>query len=556
MLTGFILIVYILLLSWLSGISANLLLSRILKTETTSFHPGIIILLGLLAMASSLQIVHLFGSISYGSHLLIWSINGFVFLFYRPLYRKQIADQLNVIRHNHLAFWFPALLVAALINLIGRAGVGDIGDYHLQAIQWDEKFKVVPGLGNLRRQLGNNSNWFLLHAFAGCWFLNLKSVYVLNAVLLIVSCLYFLPAEGKKNNLMKSVILIYIVLMSFRKYVGAVTNDYAITIFTLMIFTEWVERDRTDLVAKLMLVLMLLMLPTLKLSAITLLIIVPGFMVFLFQSKAEWKYSLVIIVSGIIVFVPWFITNYLQSGYLIYPLEQTGWLAPDWQMRPATLVYERVINMANERLAGMPIDEVMKLSFMQWFPHWIKNLDVFSKLLIGLFLFLPIVNLFRVIRDKNLFAEVKRRLHEQQVFILLLTIAVAMPVWFFNAPATRFVFGYLVFFIAWNVHLLFADGSIKIKRVWLISAASIILLGNGLLFIHEKLNATKFQESLLRPLPYGSNQLRYVPLPLGYVRSPLAGEQCWDADLPCSSIIDSTLHWRTTDLDDGFALNQ
>ena len=170
---------------------------------------------------------------------------------------------------------YALFLVGAIVNIMARPATGDAADYHFQAIRWMEEYQVVPGIGNIRRQLGNNSNWFLLNAFFGFSFTGLRSVYVLNASLLLMACFYFSSAFEKILNgnfekyfIIKSLILFYLMLTVFRKYIGAVTNDFPITVLTLYVFSLLLETNREDVFKRMMIIFFVAVMITFKLSAL------------------------------------------------------------------------------------------------------------------------------------------------------------------------------------------------------------------------------------------------------------------------------------------------
>lgn len=554
MLTGALFLLYAFLVAWASGIVCIRLLSLLLKTELTVSHALFLLIPGLCFDALLLQLLHLFLPMGWMAHLLLLLLIVALLLPLKSEWKTYGRQLLQDCFGSplHLVF-FGVVAFAALLNLAGRAGVGDIGDYHLQAIRWDEQFPVVRGLGNLRRQLGNNSNWFLLHAFFGMGFFGLKSVYVLNALLLIVSTVYFIPRKNDPNFILKGVIFLYLILMAYRKYVGAVTNDYAITIFTLMAFTEWIQQPSKDWSKKAPLLLVFLMLTTFKLSAITLLLIPAGWL--LMKSVDTLRRGVFILsLFSLLIFTPWLQTNVLKSGFLLYPVDQLDLFDVDWKMRAETLQYERAINIANERVPGVELKIVEQMPFSQWFMHWIKHLDGFSKFLLALFgvdaLFLIIALSIR--RSRKRWKEIIRK---EQSAILLITIACAMPVWFMNAPATRFIFGYLIFYIAWMVQHRFSISRFNhlFQSRWVMFGGIVLLLAGGIFFTKLYLPADRFQRSLITLLPYGNNPMQRISLPRGgYVMMPEEGKQCWDAEIPCTSIMDPELQWRTERLEDGF----
>jgi hypothetical protein len=520
-------------------------------------HSSLIVMLGSCILALELQIVHLWQAIDGTAHILVWAIN----IGLGILLKTNLTDCWQQLKADTFSspiqsLFTLALLFSALLNLTGRAGVGDIGDYHLQAIQWNEHYPGVYGLGNLRRQLANNSNWFLLHAFAGCWFLGLKSVYVLNALLLFLAGIYCFPRKGDTQGILKATVLLYLCLMAFRKYVGAVTNDYVVTIFILILFTEWLKPETNK--NPLLLLLILLFLPTFKLSAMALLLMVAGMPWLISKQPQQIKQYGCLILVGLLVYIPWFITNIRLSGYLVYPIPAIDWFAVDWKMRPETLTYELNLNKAMERVPGMDIMQVLQMPFSQWFPQWLKHLDSFSLLLLLLFFGGALTYLLLSLLVSRFRSRLFSLLPPAETLCILITTIAALVLWFVNAPATRFVFGYLVFGIACMLQLAFTYFNKTVSGKFpsrLIGLCMALLLVNGALFVRQYLPAEKLQASLISPLPYSTDQLQKVELSTGnFIYSPQPDKQCWDCPLPCTSIIDSSLQWRGSELEEGFRL--
>lgn len=511
-----------------------------------------LVLPGLCMDAVLLQAVHLVIPMDIRAHAIVW-VSIAALLYATKTKPIPFGIQLwDVLMKNKWAVL--TALAAALLNLAGRAGTGDIADYHLQAIAWDEQFAVVKGLGNLRRQLGNNSNWFLLHAFFGLHFLGLKSVYILNAMLLIVALVYFAPRRDEPLYNLKSVVLMYVALMAYRKYVGAVTNDYAITLFILMVFTEWLDFRKGN-ISRLPLIVVLMMLPTIKLSAITLLLI-PAIWLWLQFKGHHYKRIWAVLLAGVVIYVPWLTTNVMHSGYLIYPLDQIDLFKVDWKMHASTLQYERAINIAHERVPGVAPELVRAMPFGEWFTHWLNHLDRFSLFLLVSFS-AGVVWLCMGFLHERRRQVLKERMLSGEAWILLGSVALAMPVWFMNAPATRFVFGYLVFFMAWmSLHLFQNSGTFWFRMkpvIYVVVWGSLVL--QGVLFMRQYLPAEKFGSSLLMLQPYRTQANQKVDLAGGgYIMMPLSDQQCWDTEIPCTSILDPGLEWRGSSLAEGFRI--
>jgi hypothetical protein len=529
MLVSGLVLIYALFTCYISG---SIFQSILFRYSRSRIHvsPVITVLIGLIWIGILLQVFHLFIGIGYESHVLIWVFNLSMFVL--------LKSSVSISSPSHLRDYafYTFLFLCALINVSGRAGVGDIADYHLQAIQWIETHKTIPGLGNLRRQLANNSVWFSLQAFFGLHFFGLKSVYILNALLLLLSGIYFSPSRNDRYPLVKIVALVYLMLMGFRKYVGAVTNDYAVTVFTLILLHEFISQPRRSLHWQMLICMLLIAMPTIKLSAIALLI--PACYVvyiFLFQQR----FTFFIILISLLIYIPWLYTNHIQSGYLVYPLKVTHVLAADWTVPSEILDYERNINIANERAPGIELETALSMKFVEWFPKWLLHLDLFSVTLLASFL----VSLMFIVY-------VRRKINTLQ-WIVIATVMIGFVIWFSQAPAIRFMFGYIVFTIG------LALGLWKTKfsyTYYAIPICSLLLCVNMILFINMHLRQKSLSSILLKPEPYATDILVPHQLPNGTIYTTEPNKQCWDGNIPCSTEIYNGLEYRGKTIADGFRI--
>jgi len=532
MLACLLFLVYTIAVAWVAGICTTALINRVVGVPADVQHPTITVLSGLCFIAVLLQLFHLFHAIDSWAHIYIWVILALLWWFTKG-YHPTVKWQLGVSGYALLV----VTVVAACINASGRAGTGDIGDYHLQAIRWMEEYAAVPGLGNLRRQLGNNSNWFLLHSFTGLHFTDLRSVYTLNTVLLISGIAFFIPQSNDPFLKLKTVILIYLSAMAYRKYVGAVTNDYAITVYTL-VFWSWLYMQQSMNAAKVLLIAFItLTMITFKLSAIAGAVI-PMWLYITSADKRKLTVSLPMV--ALLILIPWLYTTYIHSGYFVYPLAQTGFLNPDWQMPAEQLKFERDINIANERVPGIDVAAVLAMPFTTWFPLWLQKLDYFSMILL-------LAGLCAVVFHVIQFAKSKKSHTLHALFISV--IAVALVIWFTQAPAIRFVFGVLVFFIAYTFQSVSLSG-IHTRANYLIHYVCIgIMVAGNVVFLKQIKNP-----AWLYPEPYTSQTMNYVNLKNGYVWQPAAGEQCWDSPLPCTGLLNKNMVWRSKNMQEGFRI--
>lgn len=565
MLISLLLIGYTLLTAYILGLLFLHTFKKWLhiKTETDEF--SFTAISGLCWLAIVLSIQHIFVHIGLWSHLLVWFINALLWTTDNRYFYSAIQKQFGLFRNKprQVLILYSLFLFGAIINIMARPAVGDAADYHFQAIRWMEEYKVVPGIGNIRRQLGNNSNWFLLNAFFGFSFTGLRSVYALNASLLMIATVFFagsvekfLAGTKEKYFIVKVMILAYLMLSVFRKYVGAVTNDYAITVFTLFVFTTLLDSSAQDIFKRMMLVFFIAVMVTFKLSALPMVLLA-----LLILYKAAGKLNIKIAVGFGVVFVmlltPWIYTNIMHCGYPAFPISTIDIIDADWKMRKSVLEWEVMANLAWARVPNMDVAVSSTYSFAQWFPLWIKSLDGFSKFLLcgaivssSLMLMLFSIKKYRKIILDNV--------KDENVFIII-TIAVALYLWFTHGPTPRFVFAYLVFLLSAQFRMLNHIFEILGKTVNKLSKHVFLLIAaiffvSCTVFLPSYFTVDSFAGSLIVPRKYTEVIMKRVELAKGYMNVPEANGQCWDSPLPCTSLPDTTLMWRGETMEEGFKI--
>lgn len=555
MIISALLLIYNLIIAFVAGLAANKLLSKAIGITNPIIHPTLVVLSGWFFMGIALQIFHLFHRIDFTAHLFIWSLLSLVFAAHaKSLVKDAIASLHQIATKQHLVVAL-SLFVAVLVNIIQRKADGDIGDYHLQAIRWAEEYAVVPGIGNIRRQLGNNSNWFLLNAFSGFGFLKLRSVYTINAGLVILVGIYVAPHLKQHYWLRNLVLLGYFSVVATRKYTGAVTNDLIITSGIVLLFCWFTDlmNEPTKPTHSLVLILLLsLGLTTFKLSALPMSILSLGMGVFIIKQKLITKRLITTVASLVgLMFIPWFITNVIQTGYLLFPATSTNWFGVDWQMRPEIVNFEVYANLAYARAPTVDIEIARYFTFKQWFPYWLKSLDVFSIILLVGGTFFLLALLVQLIINKKF----RAYFHSHHYVFIAATILIALVLWFTHGPTPRFVFGYLIFSLAMGINLINRQTIQQFISKYLLALSFIITVSIAIV----QLNAwrkTNIKTTLLLPPNYHQSLLNTYPVDGGYLWVPSANEQCWDAILPCTNLPDSSLQYRGTSLKYGFRIKR
>jgi hypothetical protein len=569
MLIALLLVAYTLFTSVTSGIVLLSLLQKFTGAERSSFSFTHIAVSGLIMLSLITSVVHIFLPVSWHAHIMVWIFNVLVWISMPSLCNVYVTGIKAEFTAAPKMLWAICLLflIGLLLNVSAKPGDGDIGDYHLQAIQWMEVYKHVPGLGNLRNQLGNYTNWYVLNAFFGLSFTGLKSAYVLNASLLLMVIPYFTMGLLRKEEdmylrIIKGVIFFFLLLTTYRKYTGSVTTDYPITVLTLFVFTVFLERSIEDRLHLLFVVLLCCTLVTIKQSAMTLMIIPAWFFV---SGCLKWKetrvFVVTMLVSGILIFVPWIYGSVMCNGYLLFPVAGIDLFDVDWKMSVERIDWIRETNLWWPRLNDARLDIVRHYTFAQWFPVWIKSMDMFSLVLLVLLTIFSMVFLTLLLFRRQML--LKWKWFDLRAWLVIISIYAALYIWYTNAPATRYAFSSMVFMVAYMVALCIFYFA---KEKWLtygwirpgvsLAAAGMFFLSAAVFIKTYYTTPGTFARAVVYPLQYKNVNVRLVKIKGGAIHMPEKGEQCWDTCLPCSDLPEAGLEMRGNSPEDGFRIEK
>ena len=288
--------------------------------------------------------------------------------------------------------------------------VYDTSLYHVQAIEWIEKYGVVKGLGNLHNRLAYNSSFFALQALFSWNSIVGQSLHGMNCFLALFFSSYSIFR-----------------IAGYIRHSASAEHPLLEQLFHLLIlyiFSRW-ARDSAQLP---FLFLTAVFGATVKLSAASLVVLgIPLCISVL--SRKQWK--LFGCYAGLCIFLalPFFIRNVLISGYLLYPSTLFDFFSVDWKMPAYTVMFDH-----HEIIAwGRRLNDVNKYdwSIAQWFPIWFGDLSLGERLLFsGHILFIPLA-LVQIARS------IFRRTHYEFAGMLSVSL-IGLLAWFFSAPLIRY----------------------------------------------------------------------------------------------------------------------
>lgn len=172
------------------------------------------------------------------------------------------------------------LVGTVLIFSIGKPAYYDSGMYHIPTIHWYERFRVIPGLGNLHGRLAFNSSYFLASAAFGFTALAGQTLYALNGFVLIVFGTYIIHRIGKPAPLpglgALQVLVLGLALYYLLYPISAPSPDIWATLLPVFVFLFWLDQTpETSPVRGFVIVLLGLLCVTVKLGTVPLLLFLP-----------------------------------------------------------------------------------------------------------------------------------------------------------------------------------------------------------------------------------------------------------------------------------------
>lgn len=492
---------------------------------------GLTNIIGLAFLAPFIALIHFFYPINYSSSRL------FIIAFLVIVYTRNsqtLKTLLQTLKNNKLII--IGLIIAAAVSILLRPGTGDIGDYHLQAILWAEKYPNIIGLGNFNRPLANNNWWFNLQAFFG---LNSISLYGLNAVFFMSVMLFFLLESSRHKflNAFKYILLLFTAISTKTAFVGSVTPDYIVTnlifVCAYLYVKFWFEREAISMYVILILSLFAI---TVKLNAIVLFpLSILAFAVYYKQKIFKYKIWLPIIGLCCLFIIPWLIGNVIISGWLVYPINFVDLFTVDWKIPVDVLKYERFSIMQWGKIQNQEIYITAQLGLTEWFPVWFKHNDIFNKALIAIF---PLAILCAIIFGNKTNKELR--------FALLYFGIIGTAFCFSNGPHIRYAYGYILVLVATGFATIYTKFiSINLQKYLF----AFVLL--SLLPIALSLPKIDFKNYWFKLPNYAESTSVLTNLGDEKVYLTNISNNCW-AQFPCSYYMVEGCELRGKDFTDGF----
>jgi hypothetical protein len=558
--------IYIFFITTLAGHFLLMILKFLIKSDNAS-DPDLMemSMFGIIGIGIFLSCFSLFYKIGFTANSILISAGVVYFFLARrsivSYYKSQIQklNHIPVIIKVLIFFYFILILFAAQLH----PTVSDTGLYHAQNIKWITNFKIVPGLGNLHGRFAFDNQSFLLEALFSLSFLRLQYFHLLNSYLMLILSvtLIMLICKTIGLNHTRSILyagLLLLLQVFYIKSESSPTPDIFMAVGIWFIFITYFERIPVKGYNKLYWIVIIFttfFLITVKLSALPVALI---FVLFLLESKnALFKKLLLVSILGVVVMLPYFVRNYILSGYLIYPYSIINLFNPDWKI-PVAYVNEIKSVISTHAQAG---DWQQRL-FSEWFPIWYSRLSAGFKILSVYILISPLLIGIIILFSRNI-----RNIFRRELMVLAICL-VAIILWFFSAPNYRFIYPFLFVYLLITCMILLQLLSEKLRDLQFFIIGKKIFCRNlisiffyALLIISPswyilKFNYLEIKHSIVFPVDYEKVTINKIQQNDFQLNIPADGNYCWNSEIPCSifqkDIGITNIELRGEKLEDGF----
>ena len=448
----------------------------------------------------------------------------------------------------------------------------DSGLYHFNTIRWINSYRIIPGLGNLHGRLAFNQSFFTYVAALNFYPFFNNGRAIANSFLFILTLAtmigYLSPIINRPSIIIRShpykflpalfalPILGYFALNS--DGFSSPSPDLASSLLQLSMFvilarsiTELLNGQDQQNYSALMIAILAVTSITIKLSNL-----IFGAIILIYVLMYLWKSShqplrevIQILLPSTFVILIWCIRGYVLSGTPLYP-STIGYIPAEWAVPREAIVIEANWIYSWARQPYTHWSNV--IGSWKWLKPWI--LENYTNMTIMVYP-LALSVLYGLTSIILSFLKKGRR-RRYLAYIITLPVILALIYWFFSAPNPRYA-NALFFILPVSMSIVFFAiiQDFISKRVFVTLLFIAFVIGNLQYTRYFILNLSSLKAISIS----GYHAVNKVALneketPSGLViYTPDIGDQCWDAPLPCTPYINTTLSLRKAgDITSGF----
>lgn len=438
------------------------------------------------------------------------------------------------------------MFLLTLITAVQPPTLSDMWGYHTQAIQWVEKYEVIPGLGHLCSKFAFNFGTFLPLALLSSRSVIGQPIFTINSFLLLLVVMYLIHFLRNIEAINRNLILLltfFAVFHFFKPDISSTSVECSSALLILLLFFLYLSKNehqnsREFYPFNWLILGMVLILPVIKLSnSPFVLLIIP-----LLLGK-NIKTGLLVMAVGLIFWLPWLTRNVILTGYLWYPFPYIDIFNLDWKIPKETALQDFHWIRSWARIPFESTEKVLNLPWGTWLKYWASHTGWFT----WFFMISGIMTSVWVISVRKI-----RNHFPSDLLWLWGVILLSIIIWFIVAPDPRFIISSLVLFTIIPM-IIIVEKLFKLRQLkqqGIVLFALIVIFTISEIFIYKPLQLNHF----IKPAAFPSQSMKPVSLDWITIYIPESGVNCYDHPLPCAPEIRPGLALRGKTLNEGFTI--
>lgn len=436
--------IYVFIFMYLSGNAYMRLQNKLIKNDN-SIDIFEILFCGIMITTIYAQVYSIFGKLGLLANVILAA----ALVIYAICDRNYLIARIKIPnKKNKLYIWaFVVSIIATIVFAICSSGETKLIDtdwYHAQTIRWLEEYGCVKGVANLHYPLGFNSPQHYYDALFSQKFIFGQSMRFsggLFGLLIFLHGIYRLAGWKEHDRHTADVLAIGEIVYSIiiTAFYADPYTDTLPNILILYIVTEWfivLESESKNIEKMALLCILGVFATAVKSSAamVVLLTIQPAF--YLIRDK-RWKDIGICISEGLIILIPYAITNIITTGYPVMLLSKIRIPGCNWMIDPNILRFSVDNMIAFARLPGATMDEALNCG-LSWVPKWFMADSISHKILyVILVLFIVtdiVVTVVKLIKKEKPTWDILPRI----------SIYIGLVYWFMTIPQVKYCWAYLI----------------------------------------------------------------------------------------------------------------
>lgn len=447
--------IYITITTYITGNACLRLLEHLFRRERGNWHrtPFYDLFAGIMCTTCYAQVYSLFGSVGLGANIGLLAFC----LIYIVVFGKKVAGEFGGWfgrKRDELPSFIKSALICVLIlgtaaYALATSGAPKLIDtdwYHAQTIRWIEEYGCVTGVANLFYSLGFNSaqHYFdALYSMKAVFGVSLHATGGYFGILLLFHGLIRLAGwKTHKRHIGDGLAfaeVVYTVIVT-----AFFADPYTDTLPNCLVFfilTEWItllETEEEEDFPYAFLCIFGVFATVVKTSVVMVVLLVIRPAIKLIKDKS-WGKIAGYICTGIIIAVPFFITNVRVTGYLVYLASAVDLFDVPWKIDIEIVKYSVASMIHDARAVNATMDEALN-SGLAWVPTWFKNDSASHRILYLAVCFLLVFDIAGTI-----FSLVKKKAVEVSMLLPRLVVMIGLVYWFFTIPQVKYCWVFLLF---------------------------------------------------------------------------------------------------------------